>query len=344
MRAIKHIFRLFALTFLYVLPQIVSLAQDIHFSQFNFSPLTQTPAFTGLFSGDIRLVANYRNQWFTVPVSYQTAAISGDGFVRFGSAERVALGIGGMFYFDQAGDGRFTSLQSNLSLSLLLSLDRRMMHTASLGISAGVGSRSVRYQYLYFDNQYNGDRFDNRLQSGEDFPDASFYYPDVSVGVAYRYRKSARQNVTFGIGMHHLNEPRQSFYNDKFIKLNVRYNFNLNIRWQISRAVDIVPEALFQWQDKKYDFSFGAHTKTYLTRLSRSIVCINSGFYYRNNDAVYFLLGMDYNDWRVNLTFDANVSGFQRATQNVGAIEVSLIYITSKIRKVKDYNTDCPIF
>jgi hypothetical protein len=50
-------------------------AQDIHFSQFSFSPANLNPAYTALFDGDVRFVANYRNQWFTVPVNYNTVSL-----------------------------------------------------------------------------------------------------------------------------------------------------------------------------------------------------------------------------------------------------------------------------
>ena len=41
-------------------------SQDIHFSQFFEAPLLRNPALAGLFSGDIRLQAVYRNQWQSV--------------------------------------------------------------------------------------------------------------------------------------------------------------------------------------------------------------------------------------------------------------------------------------
>jgi len=42
-------------------------AQDIHYSQFDRSPLNINPALTGLFKGDLRFIGNYRSQWNRVP-------------------------------------------------------------------------------------------------------------------------------------------------------------------------------------------------------------------------------------------------------------------------------------
>jgi len=48
------------------------VAQDIHYSQFNRSPIYINPALAGIFKGDVRFVGNYRSQWNKVPVNYQT--------------------------------------------------------------------------------------------------------------------------------------------------------------------------------------------------------------------------------------------------------------------------------
>ena len=45
---------------------VVSKAQDIHFTQWMFSPLNLNPAETGRFDGDYRVVGNYRSQWGAV--------------------------------------------------------------------------------------------------------------------------------------------------------------------------------------------------------------------------------------------------------------------------------------
>ncbi len=318
-------------------------AQDIHFSQFNFSPLSQNPAFTGVFDGDVRFVANYRNQWFTVPVSYNTFSFSTDGNVKTWK-ETHGLSLGGMFYYDRAGDSRFSAMQAMLSAAYQLRLGATKAHSISVGASVGMGGRTIQYQYLYFDNQYTGDRYNPNLQSGEQFPNSSFYYPDVAAGLSYQYTKSSRKQFTMGIGIHHLNQARQSFLNDKNIRLDLRYTINTKLRWQICKKLDLVPEAQFQYQDTKYELAFGVHTKAYIFKQNKASVCLNTGAYYRNNDAFYLLLGMDYNAWQVNLSYDINTSKFQRATQNNGAIEGSLIYILSKVKKVDSKGADCQIF
>ena len=40
----------------------LSIAQDVHYSQFNSAALFQNPGNTGLFDGEHRLAGNFRNQ------------------------------------------------------------------------------------------------------------------------------------------------------------------------------------------------------------------------------------------------------------------------------------------
>ena len=318
-------------------------AQDIHFSQFSFSPANLNPAYTALFDGDVRFVANYRNQWFTVPVNYNTVSLSADmNLYTLKNHDKVGGGL--TFYYDRAGDSKFTSLQALLAMSYVLNFGKDDKHSISAGFNVGIGNRSFQYQNLYFDNQYNGDRYDGRLGTGEDFPKTSFTYPDVNVGLAYKIRLSERKNFTIGFAVHHLNQPQQSFFNDKQVRLNMRFVAHASLRWKVAKKWDLVPELIFQQQDTKHEVAFGLHTKAYLFKQKESQVCLNFGAYYRNNDAAYLLLGMDYNAWQVNLSYDINTSKFQRATNTYGAIEVSVIYILAKVKKVNSFGKSCPIF
>jgi len=78
--------------------------QDIHWSLYNMSPLTLNPALTGGFLGTARVGGIYRDQafnttgtpGFTTPSFYADAPIVSIG-------KRDWLGIGGMFFSDEAG-------------------------------------------------------------------------------------------------------------------------------------------------------------------------------------------------------------------------------------------------
>src|ERR1051325_12052501 len=81
-------------------------AQDIHFSQFNSSPLNINPALTGLFNSDYRIIGNYRSQWSSVTVPFLTYSASADMNIRV-NRQRDVIGIGVLFNGDKAGDSEY---------------------------------------------------------------------------------------------------------------------------------------------------------------------------------------------------------------------------------------------
>src|ERR1700722_16073354 len=108
-------------------------AQDIHFSQFNFSPLNQNPANTNLFDGDYRFAGNYKNQWPTVPVKYNTISLSAEmNFITLKNNDRIGGGF--LFYYDVEGDSKFTTLNTDLSFSYIKSLGKNAHHFLSYGL------------------------------------------------------------------------------------------------------------------------------------------------------------------------------------------------------------------
>src|SRR6186997_1453355 len=62
-------------------------AQDIHFSQFFEAPLLRNPSLAGIFTGDIRVQAVYRDQWNSVTTAYKTASLNGEYKMPVGSSD-----------------------------------------------------------------------------------------------------------------------------------------------------------------------------------------------------------------------------------------------------------------
>lgn len=75
----KYQFSLAAI-FLLLRMHVNVLAQDIHFSYYNSSPLLLNPTLAGMNDGDYRDYANFRMQWMTVSKTneYRTFAAGAD--------------------------------------------------------------------------------------------------------------------------------------------------------------------------------------------------------------------------------------------------------------------------
>jgi hypothetical protein len=84
-----------------------STAQDLHFSNWNMSPLNLNPANAGMFDGDGRLIFNYRNQWKSVPVPYNTFSFGADFNLKKSLIKNTDEAVGIIFNHDASGDGHY---------------------------------------------------------------------------------------------------------------------------------------------------------------------------------------------------------------------------------------------
>ena len=57
---------------------IGTFAQDVHFSQFFETPLWRNPSLAGIYNGDTRVQAVYRNQWNSVTDAYKTGSLNAE--------------------------------------------------------------------------------------------------------------------------------------------------------------------------------------------------------------------------------------------------------------------------
>ena len=251
------------LTFLYMTACVLLNAQDIHFSQFNFSPLNQNPANTNLFDGDYRFAGNYKNQWPTVPVKYNTISLSAEmNFITLKNNDRIGGGL--LFYYDVEGDSRFTTLNTDLSFSYIKSLGKNAHHFLSYGLQLGLVNRSFDYSQLNFDSQWNGDAFNPGSAINESFAATHVTVFDFGTGLAYKYIKDDRTNFTIGFGAMHLNSPKVSFLNDNTSILAPRFTVHARAQIKLSKQIDIVPEVMYQRQQTKQEVDLGGHVKYHL--------------------------------------------------------------------------------
>ena len=97
---------------------LTGIGQDIHFSQFESTPLNLSPTQTGDFNHDFRAVTNHRNQWQSVTVPYLTisASVEGKTYV-IQSIKPDFLAFGLLLNADKAGDGNLGTTQFKFSMA-----------------------------------------------------------------------------------------------------------------------------------------------------------------------------------------------------------------------------------
>ena len=315
------------------------VAQDIHWSQFNDIPLFQNPGNAGHFNGDYRFGANYRNQWKSVTEPFSTLALSAD--TR--SNKHKELGYGLLLLHDVSGDGKLRTLEMQFNVSYLIKLSNDSIHTFRPGINIGMNHRQVNWNQLYFDNQFNGKTLDPSLPSNELFQTDRRTNFSLGVGGVYEYFRSKREKLSAGVGIYNLNRPDQGFYGvhiprDIRINLFVKAFRKLDVDW------DLLPALNFSLQGPYRELLLGSSVKYTLIDRSGIYRAIYGGLWFRNRDAAYLSLGIDYQSWFAGISYDINFSKLVPASNARGGIEFAVRYILNYFKPSKSLHRVCPDF
>lgn len=324
---------------IFLLKIFISFGQDIHWSQFNDIPLFQNPGNAGHFIGDFRFVGNYRDQWRSVTVPFSTISFSADS--RLNSNKNIGYGL--LLFHDAVGDGKLKTLEIQGNASFLIKITPDSLHTIRPGINFGLNHRQINWDQLYFDNQFNGSFFDPSLATNENYQTDRKTNISLGVGTIYEYYRNKREKITAGIGFYNLNRPNQGFYGE-LIPRDIRMNLFVKALYKLDIDWDIVPSINVSVQGKYREIIAGASLKYTLIEKAGTYRALYTGLWYRNRDAAYISVGMDYQDWFVGLSYDINFSKLVPASNLRGGFEFATRYILHHFKPKKNIHRVCPDF
>jgi type IX secretion system PorP/SprF family membrane protein len=323
----------------------VSRAQDldIHWTQHYNAPFTINPGLTGVFSGDYRFMGNYRNQWYNVPVRYETIALAYDQKILRPGMRNGLFGVGGHFFYDQAGDSQLRILQLALSGSYQHRVGKDLF--LSIGAQAGLNNRRYDPGRMTFDSQWNGEFVDPTAPSGEEFLNTNFSFFTVGSGLNLHYQGSRRTWFDVGGGWFNINTPLQRFNEGLSIKTKGRYTGQVNASFELAGPVDLLVRGLAMFQGPNYESLAGAGIRWHLNdKVTRELALIFGVDYrFNQNDAWGPVIGMDYRQWRAMFSYDINVSPFREATNMNGGPEFTLQYIITTVKPLPIIKS-CPVY
>ncbi len=327
-----------------------AVAQDVHFTQYFTSPLTLNPANTGLVSCDWRLAGNYRTQWGSVnSTPYLTGTFSYDMALLKGKLNGDALGVGLMGLYDKSGTGALQNITAGLSLAYhkKLSQDEFKPQNLSIGVQGFFVQKSINFNKLTFENQYNTITGTTDYPSGENFGNAVLNYPDINAGLMYSGYVTEKTNIYAGLSYYHITRPVETFLNGKH-KINSRLTASLGGSFQLNEKFITYLSGMYQQQGKAYEVLLGG-AAGFIMNPNHEDDVANSVFYigawYRYNDAIAPYIGFEWSKAKIGVSYDLNLSGFTPATKGNGALEISLIYNGCIIRnETRSYNFACPRF
>jgi len=300
-------------------------AQGLHFSQYNNAPLLMNPSNTGLLpDADYRVGVNYRNQWNTVPVKYNTFSAFADIQLKPNSDANGWFGVGAALFNDQAGDGILSLTQAQLSVAYHQKINYTSM--ISVGFGGSFMQRALDFNKMTYDMQWNGFGFNQGMANGEAYRFEKLNYADVSAGVNYAVFPHDDLYAKVGIGLMHVNRATETFYQHEN-KLGLRPTFGAEMIYKFSKDWIIHPSVYGSMQKGSYELNFGTDFAYNLSKFNANRPNIFSmGIYYRLQDAIIANIGYEFSGIKMQFTYDMTSSGLSKANNSNGAFELAIIY------------------
>jgi type IX secretion system PorP/SprF family membrane protein len=315
-------------------------AQDLHFSQFYMSPLTQNPAMAGA-NYDMQAIVNYKDQWQSVTTPYKTLAASFDMRLTNKKARKGFWAAGINIFNDQAGDAQMSLLQANLNVAYHIHLDG--YNTLGAGVQGGFAQRSINFGALQWGNQYNGMAYDPGLGSGEALKSSlTATYMDLGAGIVWAYANtSGSKNVTdnhdlkinLGASVFHPQEPKYSFFKDGE-KLYAKFVLHGDALISVpGSSLAIVPGLMYYRQGSAQEIYAGSMLRFKFKQDSKYTgfhkgAAMSVGAYYREGDGVAAALLLEYSNYAIGFSYDINSSLLKTASSFRGGMEISLRFVT----------------
>lgn len=322
----RHLLLLFVL----VLSGISKTAysQDIHFSQFYETAILRNPALTGIFSGDYKVGVNYRTQWSNISVPFQTILVSGE--TRFAINKEVGdyISVGLVSTYDKAGSISFNSLQVYPAINYNKALEDARQSYLSVGFAGGYIQRSIDFSKATFASQYVNGTYDPGTQSGEQLNTTKVQSYDLAAGVSFNSSAGQENNINYYVGAaaFHIIQPNQSFNNEAFINLDMKWSGNFGLRWNITPTYAFTAHTNYTRQGPYQEILAGGLVSyTALdANQQKSFFTLYAGLFVRYKDAYIPTMKLDYDRYSVTLSYDINTSSLQPATSGAGGFEISL--------------------
>ena len=332
--------------FLYLLfPTLIVKAQDLHFSQFYEFPLLRNPALAGIFSGNFRLTAAYRNQWQSVTVPYRTMAVSGECKLLRGLSTGDFITAAVQATNDVAGDSRLqrTQIFPVINYHKLLNEDKTTF--LSLAFMGGPVSEHFDATKLRFDDQFVNGAYSASNPTRQQFGSTGFTYWDASVGVSFKTSLTNSINIYAGGGLFHLTQPTIAFTEAYDVRLNRKWGLNAGLSAWINNQDKLVfyADYFMQGGDRLIQGG-GLYTHSFDETGEEATLSVAIGGTLRWQDAFVPIIKLYTHQLGIGLSYDVNISKLKTASQFRGGFELSLSYIGLWQRLAESLEkVECPL-
>lgn len=315
------------------------MAQDPVFGQFYAAPTHLNPAMTGVFQGQFRVHANYREQW--------QSALGSDPFRTIGAGfewrQKVVnedyFGFSLNFLGDQAGMANLATTRGNLGVSFLKQLSggyRSATQYLVAGGQAGFGQHSLDYGALWFSSQFdnNATNVDPTLPTGENFGNGNTnMYLNLNAGLMWYALFDDNFSLYAGAALNHINEPNISFLGNQMEVLPQRWVAHVGGELPFNRQLSLLPAAMLTFQGPSRTMIFGGNLR--YTNHDWREVALRGGIWGQMSNklddqtllnSLVFAVILELDRYNIGLSYDVNTSSVSDITYSRGAFELSFMY------------------
>ncbi|MEN8224976.1 MAG: PorP/SprF family type IX secretion system membrane protein [Bacteroidota bacterium] len=320
---------------LFIAPSVE--AQDNQYSQFTNLPIYYNPAYTGLEQG-MRAKFAYRRQWVKMPHDFKAMNFNTD------IAARGIPGSGGLgIMFDSHNEGGGLIKRNSFGLNLAVRIPIMENVVSQFGMAATFVQKYIDWSRLVFSDQLD-ENYGN-IYTSDFVPPSSnkVNFPDFTIGGLFRFKRDAGRESTvigtFGLAIHHLFEPNESFIN---MESNLPIKFVGLIDFQVqpdeggrnsSNGFKYNPAIIYMNQAGMDSWSIGMNV--YKFPLYVGAWYRSSEFQFLNNDALIVLIGLNSNfggDTRMKLVYSYDVMLTDLTKATGGSHELTLIFEMDDMR------------
>jgi len=319
-------------------------AQDLHFTNYNYTPLYFNPANTGGFAGTIRLSGIYRDQFRSfITEAFQTNSLSVDSPIMKGIGDFHWIGAGLNLYSDKAGAISLTNSGIQGSVAYHISGDKSYTNIFTIGVQYGMVQRKVDASRAVFGDSQGGSSLDLNL-----IQNLNENYGDFNVGIGYTSNFSKTSSFHLGAAVMHLLQP--DFRLDGSPARNEidrRLNFDARLSTALTDNFTLIPTAYVSLYKNNKNIALQLNSSLQLnkkkkkksrsrsqeTTKSKSPIVLNMGVGLRAGDAIQFLFGTYFKGWDIGLAYDLTISDASAYNNGFGGIELGISRIINIEKK-----------
>lgn len=328
-------------------------AQDRYFTQFYAAPLDFNPALTGAIEGSYRVSFIYRDQWRGILDNpYQTYGAFGD--IRFGVGRRSSdfAGAGFSVVADRTGVFNFNTTQVNLSAAFHKMLDGQAVQFLSGGAYLGIVQRSVNYENLIFDDQFNGlDQYS--FITRENLPENNLAHADLGLGLNYTVAPSRTFGFATGLALSHLVSPSVSFFRrtenqemTEDVTLRPRLTAYGSADIGLAPSVNLLPRIAFFSQGKATMLQTGSSVRFDMNNHNNNALHLGAGVRITREleslttSSIMALTGIEVGSFLLGLSYEYSLGDLRTDRLGQGVFELSVTFIG----EYQNRNSFCPTF